>query len=191
MRGAIILLALCITACVETGGRGPWTEGPEVERGEAVSTGVFKALSTRLQAALEEGGPVHAVEYCSLHALPIMDSLASGQGVSVKRTSDRLRAPHNAPDAHETARLHEALAWIAAGMPPAELPPQAFAIGDSIFFYKPLLLASPQCLTCHGSHGGGLDSLAHLAILDRYPDDRATGYSVGELRGLWSIRWRR
>jgi hypothetical protein len=28
-------------------------------------------------------------------------------------------------------------------------------------------------------------------IEERYPDDRATGYELGDLRGMWSIRWAR
>ncbi|HSQ74977.1 MAG TPA: DUF3365 domain-containing protein, partial [Bacteroidota bacterium] len=54
--------------------------------------------------------------------------------------------------------------------------------------YVPIITQS-FCLTCHGARdalGGGVDSL--LAV--RYPEDLATGYAAGDLRGAIRIRMR-
>jgi hypothetical protein len=190
MRSVVPLLAL-LCCCAPANDDGPWTEGPHVERGGAIAAETFKALSGRLSEAMAAGGPAHAVDYCSLKALSIVDSLAVHHGVRIKRTSDRVRAPHDAPDTHEAQRLRESLERIAQGTPAAELEAWAFTLGDSIAFYTPILIASPMCLLCHGTPENGLDSAAAATIRERYPHDMAMGYTMGEFRGLWSIRWPR
>lgn len=45
-------------------------------------------------------------------------------------------------------------------------------------------MLQPMCLTCHGAD---LAPDVQAAIAERYPDDRATGYRTGELRGvIWA-----
>ena len=53
------------------------------------------------------------------------------------------------------------------------------------------MIIGPLCLKCHGQISNGLDSSAYEVIQQRYPSDRAIGYSLGDLRGMWSIRWAR
>lgn len=163
-----------------------------LERGAGIAQATFGALSKRLQDAMASGGPAHAVDVCWVAALPITDSLAEHHGVTIKRTSDRLRAPHDAPDAHETQRLAAALDLLDNGVRPVDLPAEVFLLGDTVAYYAPILIAGPLCLSCHGTPDAGLDSAAHAVIRARYPEDAATGYTeVGQFRGLWSIRWSR
>ncbi len=162
-----------------------------MEKGGAIAAASFSALSARLALAMEEGGPSYAAAFCTIAAPLITDSMSGVHGVHVKRTSDRLRGPHNAPDTHEKERLNEALLRIAQGTPPAELGDQVFVLGDSIAFYRPIIIAMPLCLACHGEPGETLDSAAHAVIRERYPADAAIGYRPGDFRGLWSIRWPR
>lgn len=97
----------------------------------------------------------------------------------------------NRPDKHEQERLDEVLKHLEAGAGAGYLPTEAFVLGDSIAYYKPILIASPLCLKCHGIAGETLDMEAQRVIRERYPQDAATGYALGEFRGLWSIRWPR
>lgn len=163
-----------------------------IQRGEVITQASFAALSSRLQQAMAEGGPAHAVDYCRTAAGPITDSMGVVHAARVKRTSDRLRSTANAPDAHEQERLDAIIKRLEAGTRPGGLEPEVHVLGDSIAFYKPILIASPLCLKCHGAAGSGLDSNAFAVIQERYPDDRAIGYGgVGRFRGLWSVRWPR
>ncbi len=163
-----------------------------IERGEAIAQASFAALGGRLQEAIAEGGPAHAVDYCWAAAGPLADSMGVMHAARVKRTSDRLRSPANAPDSHEQRHLDAVLKDLEAGTRPSELEAEVYVLGDSIAFYKPILIASPLCLSCHGVVGSGLDSSAYAVIRERYPDDQAIGYSdVGQFRGLWSVRWPR
>ena len=54
-------------------------------------------------------------------------------------------------------------------------------------FLAPILLSKELCLKCHGQPGkdiapGDLETIRRL-----YPGDEATGFAMGELRGLWRI----
>lgn len=182
---AIFAAAGCGTSFSET------EEKAAIERGATLAEASFNALSARLQQAMKEGGPAHAVDFCSLNALPIVDSLSSTYGAHIRRTSDRVRAPHDKPDAEEARIMDAMLAeWEAGGRTP-NVPARAIAHGDSIAFYAPIYISSPACLKCHGDPDGSMDASALSMINERYPDDQAKGYGPGDLRGLWSIRWAR
>ena len=46
------------------------------------------------------------------------------------------------------------------------------------------VMMKPMCLACHGAE---VAPEVQAAIAERYPDDRATGYRAGELRGvIWA-----
>lgn len=159
-------------------------------RGREIAASAFQSLSGALQQAMAEGGPVHAVQFCAKAAQPLTDSLATAHGVRLKRTSHRLRNVANAPDAQERAQLEAYLAAVAGGTSPGALGGRANLLGDSIAVTLPILLNMPACLKCHGS-AAELDGAAHALIRDLYPSDGATGFALGELRGIWSIRWKR
>ncbi|HMN06689.1 MAG TPA: DUF3365 domain-containing protein [Flavobacteriales bacterium] len=181
----VALLASCSAPEV------PFDEAGAIQRGQSIAKATFEQLFARVKAKMESEGPVGAVDYCSVAALPLVDSLSQVQGVRIKRTSDRLRAPHDAPDADEQRRLDEVLALLAEGAAPTDIPPQALVLGDSIAFYQPILINMPNCLKCHGTPGMEVDSATVAMLAQKYLHDAATGYAVGEFRGLWSIRWKR
>lgn len=166
-------------------------EKAALEKGASLADASFKALSARLQHAMKEGGPAHAVDFCSLNALSIVDSLSTKNNAHIRRTSDRIRAPHERPDAEEARYLQAMLAEWKAGATAADLSARAVVHGDSVAYYQPIFINSPACLKCHGTAGESLDASALAVINERYPDDQATGYAMGDLRGMWSIRWAR
>ena len=166
-------------------------EKTALEKGVAIADASFQGLSAQLQQAMKDGGPAHAVEFCSLYALSIVDSLSAVHGAHIRRTSDRVRAPHDQPDAAEAQIMQAMLAeWDVGGRTP-NVQPRAMVQGDSIAYYQPIFISSPACLKCHGTPGESLDASALAVISERYPKDQATGYDLGDLRGMWSIRWAR
>jgi len=52
---------------------------------------------------------------------------------------------------------------------------------------RPIFIAAPVCLQCHGEPAKLAPGVAE-ALKELYPDDQATGYSLGDLRGAISIR---
>ena len=87
------IIAPLVLAIVATAGCGtPFSDAEEkaaLEQGATLADASFKALSYRLQQAMKEGGPAHAVDFCSLNALSIVDSLSNAHGAHIRRTSDR------------------------------------------------------------------------------------------------------
>lgn len=149
--------------------------------GNAVATPLVQALGGRLKTAIDEGGPVHAIEFCSIEALPLTAAVADSAGYRVRRTSSRLRNPSNAPDLLEREALDYFQSRLAAGEAlPAHLVQREGP--DAYRFYRPLVIDA-FCLQCHGASEELAPGVAD-ALAARYPDDMATGYQVGELRGL-------
>lgn len=149
----------------------------------ALGQGLMKELLTRLAS----GGPDSALVFCtdSAQALTARYQLA---GVDVHRTSLRVRNPSNAPDSAEV-RVLEYLAGLKAA---GTLPPEYVEVrrsGDGsreLRFFRPVTVAA-GCLTCHGAAESIAPSIRRL-LAERYPNDQATGYSEGDLRGAVAVR---
>lgn len=160
----------------------PISEAEAVAIGDSASTALTVALMARVRAEMERGGAAAAVAFCSERAAPLTaaveDSL--GRGLSIKRTSMRLRNPSNAPDSLELLALayFEAESGSGSGLPDhyVQRTPEGWR------YYKPITVA-PLCTTCHGP-AGSIDPAIRRVLGERYPDDRATGYSAGDLRGV-------
>lgn len=189
-RLALLLAVLVLGGCGR-GGDDPEANDPDAVddetrarvaavAGPAAGT-LARTLSGELLAAMEEGGPVHAIEFCARDAMELTGTVAGqlGAGWEVKRTARRTRNPANAPDALEARaleRFHDAEAD--GGLD--ELVQHA---GDDEYrYYRPLRIA-PLCLQCHGD-AAAMDPDVRAIIAERYPEDAATGYGEGELRGL-------
>ncbi len=167
----------------------PLVEAAAIEKGRAIAEASFQTLMAQVTSAMQEGGPEHAVQYCSLQALPLVDSLSHVHGVRIKRTSDRVRAPHDSPDTDERRALEHYLQRLQQSEDASS--PMVWMVGDSVAYYQPIFIVSSNCLKCHGTPGADLDAAAYAEIQRMYPDDEAIGYAEGQFRGLWSIRWRR
>lgn len=191
MRTAPAVLALfAILACADS--RAP-AESPVTVDSATLATARKAAdalgadLVTMLTAELNRGGPAAAIAVCADSA-QVRTERHNAEGVLVRRVGTRLRNPANAPDSVERAVLDAFAAAIAESR---ALPDTAFvgsdAMGRPEVRYLRAIRLQEFCLACHGP----VDSIApavRAAIAERYPDDQATGYSVGELRGAISVR---
>lgn len=159
-------------------------EGARVaEIGEAAAGELLRTLVGRLTAAMEEGGPAHAVEFCAVEAIPLTRMVESDMvgGVELKRTSFRYRNAENAPDEAETQALRyfeEAIQ--AGGAVPSRYVQQ---VSQREFRYYQPLFVGEVCVQCHGD-----PQAMNPAVLEKleasYPADLATGYEAGDFRGL-------
>jgi hypothetical protein len=145
----------------------------------AVVARVREDLGKALRDALAQG-PEQAIDVCRVEA-PRLAQAAGGAGVSVGRTSHRLRNPANAPEPWMQPLLEEyRLSEPAPGsFRSVDLGPRGTGYVEPIYL-------QPLCATCHGE-AVAPDLLAR--IRERYPEDRAVGFRVGEFRGLfWAVR---
>lgn len=147
------------------------------ERGHAAVSKLKGTLVAALGKAMTEGGPTKAIEVCSTEA-PALARAASTDGVTVGRATRKPRNPANAASGWR----EEAIAHFEA-LPPAERGAARFsrALPDGATAYAEPLVIAELCLACHGSK---LAPEVSAELARRYPDDRATGYALGDLRGV-------
>lgn len=151
------------------------------ETGAAASDALMKSLGAQLKGALRSGGPVEAIAICQQVAMPLTASAGdSFDGVSIRRTTLQPRNPANAPDELDRAVL-EAMAATARAREGAPEPVIEWR-ADRARYYRPLLIQE-VCLRCHGDPAEFPPALVQ-ALEERYPDDRATGYALGDFRGV-------
>jgi hypothetical protein len=137
-----------------------------------------KNLMEALRSGLE-AGPVSAIEVCQVQAPAIAASL-SVDGVRVGRSSHRLRNPSNTPPDWVAPIMDE---YRASGSTPS---PRAVALGDGRTGYVEPIILQPLCVTCHGNN---VPADVQARIDELYPEDEATGFDVGDLRGVFWLEY--
>lgn len=162
----------------------PKEEEAYLVKGKEISTESFKALSGKLKEQLQKGGVVHAVPFCNSEALPITKELSEKYNVSIKRTSNKIR---NKKNNSTTRELEVVEKFITLKENNKELAP-IVEVGknDKVHFYAPIIMKS-NCLVCHGTVGQELSVKNDSIIKLLYPNDKATNYKEGDVRGIWSI----
>lgn len=146
-----------------------------------------QTLRGALQEAVEKGGAIGALEVCNIEALPLTKTISTEEGVIIARTSLRVRNPANAPDEWERARLAEFATRKAAGEDLGAMEVWEVvddSAGHRTFRYLKAIVTAPMCLQCHGPE---LAADVAAAVKKLYPDDAATGFAVGDLRGAFTV----
>jgi hypothetical protein len=153
----------------------------------AVAGQLAGSLVKELTRALADS-PAAAIRVCSERAPAIAAEVSAATGATVGRTAAKVRNPDNAPTAWQQRGLDYLAAQLAAGAEPAALEYTETTVVDGRDvrrWMKPLMTA-PLCLTCHGAT---LEPEVAAAVSERYPDDRATGFAAGDMRGAIYVVW--
>jgi hypothetical protein len=155
-----------------------------LQRDHAVAArdAMFRQLFTRLSEAMQTPGPdgapvgpAGAIGVCHEEAPAIARAIGQEMGVSIGRTSDRLRNPANTAPAW-TATLLESR---------PDQPRFATSTDGSLGMTMPIKLGA-NCLACHGP----TEQIAppvRQAIAKLYPHDAAVGYAAGDIRGWFWV----
>lgn len=142
----------------------------------AAKDALFTKLSGKLMETMAQNGPVAAIAVCNQEASKIAAEVAEQQGVQIGRVGVRLRNPNNvAPD------------WAIELIAAKTNTPTFLKLADGKDAALLPIKLQATCLMCHGPKEQiAADVLAQIAKL--YPDDRATGFQEGELRGwFWVV----
>ncbi len=161
--------------------------GPE-EQSRALADQFQGELMKALQGAIAEKGVAGAVGACTVIAPEIAQRLSAQSGAVVRRTALRTRNPAAKPDAHETAALEDLATAPMADGKPREVYGWVKTGDAETFRYMRAIPTGPVCVACHGS---AIAPDVAAAIAKAYPQDAATGFAVGDLRGAFSIQWSR
>lgn len=141
-------------------------------------------LQSELLAAVANEGPAGAAEFCVARAQPLTDGVGAANDATVGRSSLRLRNPSNFGPK-----------WVATWL---QLQGERPAEGVESFSYvadeggkrvarvvMPIAVRAP-CMACHGPSDQLGPGVAEV-LAANYPEDAATGYAEGDLRGgVWA-----
>ncbi|MCH2111447.1 MAG: DUF3365 domain-containing protein [Planctomycetes bacterium] len=160
--------------------------------GERIAASAADDLVSNLKGQLEQGlkdlGPQGAFELCGAVAQSETTRLAEKYGFQMRRTALNVRNPANAPGVFEGGWMKRAAKGSTVEAP---IAPYTKVTRDSLYrrelhYMKPLYVGA-SCLVCHGSAEQIPDEVESL-LDDLYPTDQARGYSLGEFRGVVSVK---
>ncbi len=142
----------------------------------AAKKDLFERLSGRLMEVMSTDGSAAAIDVCSQEALKITEQVGETHGVTIGRTSFRLRNNQNAPPS-----------W-AAGLIQQRVEEAEFVNlpNGQLGALLPIRL-QPKCLICHGAKEN-IPEAVKQALATTYPDDQATGFELDALRGWFWVQ---
>lgn len=157
---------------------------------KAAAQSLGKQLSEKLQQEMAAGGPGKAIGVCRDVAPQIAGEISRANGWRVTRVGTRVRNPMlGTPDVWEQSVLEKFQQRIAAGEKPADIGfgEVVSEPGGQYFRFMKAIPVQEACLNCHGD-AAKIAAPVQAELKQHYPFDRATGYSIGELRGAISIK---
>ena len=159
-----------------------------INKGNDISQATFKALSEKLTEQMKLGGPAQAIPFCNVEAIPLTQQLSEEYNVTIKRTSDKLRNQENKPSVRELEIINSYHKLIAEKK---EISPiMEVDSNNNKHFYAPIILKA-NCLACHGNVDEFVSVKTDSIIKSLYPNDKAIAYNEGDLRGIWSIEFKK
>jgi hypothetical protein len=140
-------------------------------------------LKPELKNAIMTGGPAHAIYVCSDRAPAIAQSLGEDTGWNVKRVSLKPRNSQTAiPDAWERKVLEQFDQRQASGESAEKM---AFAeVVDGKYRFMKAQGVQEVCMNCHAAE---IKPETEAALKEKYPLDKARGYTLGQIRGAFSL----
>lgn len=148
-----------------------------------------KSFATELQstllAAIEADGPASAIGVCK-HAAPQIAAAQASEGWTLSRTALRVRNPGNAPTVWQRDVLLSWQAQLDAGEVEDVASLEWFELHDGQLRYMRAIPLGGVCLGCHGPVEQISDEVK-AALAEQYPEDQATGFEVGQLRGAFVV----
>lgn len=157
-----------------------------LDEARKVATTLPPKLLVALQEEIRKSGAEGAIPVCKDMAPKMAGEISQQTGWKIKRVS--LKARNNAraiPDEWEKAALEDFDKRAAAGEAPGKLE-KGEKVGNEYRFVKALPVQG-LCLSCHGP-ADQLKPAVQAVLSQHYPNDKATGYSEGQIRGVISVR---
>jgi hypothetical protein len=187
MKPNSLLFSLLLATLVQPATAGESAEQWIVES-RALTESMANELKSELAKALNDGGAVAAISVCKTRAPEIAARLSNDSGATVRRTALKVRNPANAPDEMEHMVLRQFALELATGKVEGPLE-AAFEMnrgGEKERRYMKAIPTDAVCLTCHGEK---IAPELAAVITREYPQDLATGFKLGSLRGAFSVIW--
>ena len=162
-----------------------------LEESQKIALEFMQTLGKTLKTQIESGGIESAIGVCKKVA-PAMAERYSNEVRTVKRVSLKPRNKiQGTPDEFERKILVSFNQSRVDGQSTAKMEVSSLDDTDSgkLFRYMKAIPTQEMCLKCHGAEKDISPNLKKL-IMAEYPNDLATGYSLGEIRGAISVKYK-
>ncbi len=148
----------------------------------------MESLKDILVKEIQARGTASAVNVCSDTAQILTNDYGLKKGIYIKRVSFKNRNQNNIPDKYESKALQYFEELKSSGK--LNENTEFIEIEEingikKVRYLKPIII-QPLCLNCHGSEESMSRDVKNI-INTRYPDDKAAGYNLDDLRGAVSI----
>jgi hypothetical protein len=169
------------------------TESEKAEKfaiADSISNIAQATLLKNISQAIKAGGTVHAVDFCNIQAVPLMDSVSKANKVKVERVTEKNRNPDNylKTENDKSAWVKFKDAFFKLEKPVPFIQEEG---NQTLVYYKPIAMGMPTCLKCHGAPVKDIDVATAEKINEKYPNDLATNYKMGDFRGMWKVTFER
>lgn len=178
MKKSVFLLSVLLLAGMVQAGQ----PEPHVMEARSAIKAFGGQLKGELQKAMKTGGPLNAIDVCNVKAPALAQQANAKSSTKISRTSLKNRNPGNAPTAWQHAVLTKFEARKAAGEDVAKMDYSEVVGGE--FRYMKAIPTGEICLKCHGAK---IDPKITAKLDKLYPEDKARGFSKGDIRGAFYV----
>lgn len=155
----------------------------ELELAKAHALATKQILGKNLISKIGAEGTVEALSFCNIQAIPLTDSMSNELNVNIKRVSDLPRNPDNQASSKELEYIHSMKELLSNG---EEVKPKLMETDYGNETYIPII-TNALCLQCHGQVNSDILPETMEKLNNLYSEDKAIGYGVNEIRGIWVV----
>jgi hypothetical protein len=159
-----------------------------ITKARSAANSLLKDMKTAMKTSMKEGGLEKAFLGCSVVAQDIASNHSAKTGYTIRRTSLKYRNPLNKPTRNEKRVLKRFKKLNKRGKITASHENHSIVKEGKVKYllYMRPLITKKFCLKCHGNPEQISTEIGKL-IKEKYPKDKATGFSVGDIRGAVSV----
>ncbi|MCA0131692.1 c-type heme family protein [Winogradskyella alexanderae] len=158
---------------------------PYGERGLKYALSTKAVLGKNLMGTIQKKGTLEALNFCNVRAYPLTDSMATTFSANIKRVSDKPRNPFNQANETELDFINKFKNDLKDGN---EIKPAVIENENTVTVYYPITTNS-MCLQCHGKIDKDIVPEVSERLATLYPKDKAVGYDINQVRGIWNITY--
>lgn len=176
----LVTVLFLFISCTSQNDSSTFTETKKL--GNEISDKAQTVLLKNVAQAIQKEGVPYAVAFCNLNANTLIDSLNQEFSCAISRISDKNRNPNAGLGSQKEKELWQVFLE-------GERSDTLVQNSKHFVFYKPIRIALPACLKCHGNSDTDINVETQKKLQDLYPKDLATGYHLNDFRGLWKIEF--
>lgn len=190
MKHRLNRLAALLLACAPAA----WAAGPATDallkESREYAGQLLEQISGEVVREYKLSGSLRSVIVCKYVVPELSSAISRKSGMRVTRVSLKVRNPLTGmPDAYESRILRQFDRRVAKGEKAESLEHWEIVRedGQRYFRYMKAIPVKEFCLACHGPEDS-ISAALKAQVLSEYPNDQATGYEVGQIRGAVTIK---